>query len=166
MYNELNNNSMKTNIEIERKFIVREMPKIIPEMVCHSIEQGYLVIGTQGDEVRLRKKGDAFILTVKGDGTLARKETEIVLNEAQFTALWPMTEGKRIVKKRYEIHSGEHLIELDVFEGELRPLMFAEVEFDSVEASQDFSVPTWFEKEVTDDKRYKNRSLATDGVPK
>ena len=50
--------------EIERKFCVRKMPDLT---ACTGIEilQGYLSVGENGTEVRLRRKGGRFYQTVK-----------------------------------------------------------------------------------------------------
>jgi adenylate cyclase len=41
----------------------------------------------------------------------------------------------------------------------------AEVEFESAEAAAGFSPPAWLGREVTDDPVYKNKRLATQGLP-
>jgi CYTH domain-containing protein len=56
-------------------------------------------------------------------------------------------------------------IELDVFRGGLSGLCVAEVEFPSEEEAAAFSPPDWFGREVTDDERFKNKSLARHGRP-
>ena len=57
------------------------------------------------------------------------------------------------------------MIEIDIYGAELTPLRVAEVEFSSVEESRGFEIPDYFGPEVTDDKTYKNASLAVDGIP-
>jgi CYTH domain-containing protein len=52
-----------------------------------------------------------------------------------------------------------------VYSGALTGLMVAEVEFPSEEAARAFVPPAWFGREVTNDSRYKNRRLATEGLP-
>ena len=56
-----------------------------------------------------------------------------------------------------------HQVELDVYRGLLEGLVVAEVEFESAEENRRFSPPTWFGDEVTNDKHYKNSSLALHG---
>lgn len=48
-----------------------------------------------------------------------------------------------------------------MYEGELAGLVVAEVEFLSEEESEKFIAPDWFGADVTDDKKYKNKNLAT-----
>ena len=59
----------------------------------------------------------------------------------------------------------QRVIEVDVFHGPLNGLITAEVEFRSRESAADFTPPPWLHTEVTADPRYKNRCLATDGLP-
>ena len=51
-------------------------------------------------------------------------------------------------------------MELDVFDPPFAPLVLAEVEFPTEEEANDFYVPVWFCKEVTDDERYYNSFMS------
>ena len=66
------------------------------------------------------------------------------------------TERAPIVKDRYEIPMGGHLIQLDVFQAPLAPLVMAEVEFSSEEEAAAFCLPDWFGEEVTQNPCYTN----------
>ena len=152
--------------EIERKFLVPQVPKNLDRYPHAVYLQGYIALGDDGTEVRLRRVGDTYFETVKtGDG-LTRGEVEIPLSQRQFEALWDLTEGRRIEKARYRLDYGSVVIELDVYHGELKGLMTAEIEFDSVAASRSFEAPDWLGEEVTNDRRYKNKHLAAHGVPR
>jgi CYTH domain-containing protein len=150
-------------IEIERKFVVSNPP--VPGRRPVPIHQGYVTVGSDDTEVRLRHKGDRFFQTIKRGSGLSRQETEIELTREQFDALWPQTEGRRVAKDRYEIPYCGHVIELDVFHGALEGLIIAEVEFDTVDDSMMFTAPDWFGIEVTENPGYKNRALAINGRP-
>ena len=150
-------------LEIERKFLISNAP--IPGQQPSPIHQGYITVGSDGTEVRLRRKGGRYFQTIKQGSGLSRRETEVELTQWQFETLWPQTEGRRVVKDRYEIPYRGRMIELDVFHGRLEGLIVAEVEFDSVRDSESFIAPNWFGEDVTDDPRYRNRSLALDGRP-
>ncbi len=151
--------------EIERKFLVKEMPAGLGSYPAYEISQGYLAVTGDETEIRIRWKGNKYYETVKSGEGLKRKEVEIELGEKEFNALWPLTEGKRVEKTRYEIPYGAHLIELDVYSGALEGLVVVEVEFGSEEESARFDPPDWFGSEVTGDVRYSNRSLAVHGRP-
>ena len=96
---------------------------------------------------------------------MSRTEIEIELSEHQFRQLWPYTDGRRVIKTRYTLPVGNYTAELDRFEGDLAGLVLVEVEFSSVDASRQFAPPDWFGADVTEDRRYKNRQLAVQGIP-
>lgn len=151
--------------EIERKYLVHTPPENLDQYPKEEIVQGYIVIAPDGTEVRLRRKGIKFYLTVKGGGTEVRPETEIKITEEQFNILWPTTAGKRIEKTRYKIPHKNKNIELDIYHGNLRGLITAEVEFANEDESKQFEPPQWFGEEVTKRLEYKNQNLALFGLP-
>ena len=57
------------------------------------------------------------------------------------------------------------MVELDVYAEALEGLLTAEIEFPSLAASEAFSPPAWLGRDITDDARYANQSLALRGVP-
>jgi CYTH domain-containing protein/CHAD domain-containing protein len=154
-----------STIERERKFLVDAIPDDIDLSDRTEMRQGYLVTGERAS-VRVRDAGPkGYTLTVKAGGGAERTELEWAINQEQFDAAWPHTEGRRVVKVRHRIPLDEHVIELDVFCDSLDGLVFAEVEFDSSAALDAFEPPTWFGPEVTDDGRYTNAALALHGRP-
>ncbi len=155
-----------SGVELERKFLVARLPAELERDAGSQISQGYLVIAEDGSEARVRRRGDRTVLTVKQGSGLVRREEEIEIPQAHFNRLWPLTEGRRIEKRRHEIAlDGGLVLELDVYEGALRGLLVAEVEFPSIAAAERFVAPDWLGLEVTDDDAYKNRRLATAGLP-
>lgn len=156
---------MGADLEIERKFLVERLPGELNEHPHESIVQGYVASVRDGNEVRLRQKGEKFFLTIKSGGGVIRQEGEIAIDREQFEALWPFT-GERVVEKiRYRIEWDGKTIELDVYSGQLEGLTTAEVEFGSEEESGTFVPPEWLGEEVSEDRRYKNESLALHGAP-
>lgn len=148
--------------EIERKYLVADPPPL--PGAGTPIRQGYLAI--DGDvEVRVRAKGPARVLTVKGGRGRVRAEVETAIEAGEFDELWPLTEGRRIAKRRHEVTHADRTIEVDVFEDALAGLVVAEVEFPDDEAAARFEPPPWFGPEVTDDERWSNARLAIDGRP-
>jgi CYTH domain-containing protein len=157
---------MPPGVEIERKFLVDDVPGDLESHPSAEIDQGYLAITEEGLEVRIRSYGGQAFLTIKSGAGPVRLEEEIEIDERRFRSLWPLTEGKRICKRRYLIPAEDGLrIELDVYGEALTGLVTAEVEFDSPDAAADFTPPAWLGREVTDDPRYKNKRLAVDGLP-
>jgi adenylate cyclase len=150
-------------VEVERKFLVPDTPDL-DETESDEIEQGYLAIGTDG-EVRLRRKGEKLVLTAKRGAGISRDEAEVELDREVFERLWPLTEGRRLHKRRHVIPHGDLTIELDVYERDLEGLVVAEIEFDSEDDAGRFEPPDWIGEEVTGDERYLNETLATRGAP-
>jgi CYTH domain-containing protein len=155
---------MADGIEIERKFLVDGLPPTMRLARREPIRQGYLAL--DGDtEVRVRLTPKQAVLTVKGGRGGVRTEEEVVLDKRQADALWELTDGRRVQKTRRRVRVGDAVAEVDEYAGALDGLVVAEVEFPDEDASRSFEPPSWFAREVTDDPRYKNRSLATDGIP-
>jgi CYTH domain-containing protein len=150
-----------SNREIERKFLIRTMPPDLTSYPSNDISQGYLVSLDDGTQVRLRKSGQQHSLTYKRGVGNVREEREVELTAEQFDALWPATEGKRLVKTRYEIPLGDRVVEIDVYHGKHEGLVVAEVEFDDEVGARDFSRPDWLGADVTGDPRYSNQLLAS-----
>jgi adenylate cyclase len=147
--------------EIERKFLVRKLPGDLSNHPHADISQGYLVSMDDGLQVRLRKRGEKYSLTYKRGIGNVREEREVELTAEQFNTLWPATEGKRLVKTRYEIPFGGHVVEIDVYHERHEGLVVAEVEFDEEDAAKNFQPPAWLGDDVTGDPRYSNQLLAS-----
>jgi len=150
-------------LEIERKFLVEHVP---PGLVFDSeeeIAQGYLAVGE--DQVRLRRRGDRHLLTVKRGSGLQREEVEVPIPRESFDELWPLTDGRRLEKTRSTTAVEAGTIEIDVYHPPLEELVTAEIEFADADAARAFQPPDWFARELTDDDRYSNERLATEGLP-
>ena len=156
---------MARGIEIERKFLLDGLPPTMRFARREPIRQGYIAL--DGDtEVRVRITPKAAVLTIKSGRGGVRTEEEVVLDARQGDALWELTEGRRVQKARRRVRIGDAEAEIDEYSGALDGLVVAEVEFDDEEAAGAFEPPSWFAREVTDDSRYSNRSLASDGIPR
>lgn len=146
---------MGCTMEIERKFLIKEMPDL-NAYEHKDITQGYL---NTNPVVRVRRDGDKYYMTYKGQGLLAREEYNLPLNKEAFEHMLPKCDGRIIDKTRYLIPYDKYTIELDVFHGDHAPLIMAEVEFESIEEATDFTVPEWFGEDVTSDRRYHNSNM-------
>ncbi len=146
--------------EIERKFLVRQLPADLAQFPSAEIEQGYLAIAPGGVQVRLRRAGAQHILTYKRDDGSARIEREVELTWEQFAVLWPATEGKRLTKRRYDVPFGGRVVEIDVYGGRHEGLVVAEVEFADENSARSFQPPEWLGEDVTGRARYSNVRLA------
>jgi adenylate cyclase len=150
-------------MEIERKFLVVADQRP-PLGGGRFIEQGYLVFQNPPAvrvELRLRRVDDAdCFLTVKSSTAPTRAEVELPIAPDQFSELWPLTEGRRVLKRRYPVSvPGGLTAELDVYEGVRAGLQVVEVEFSSESQAVSFVPPPWFGPEVTGDSHYSNAGL-------
>lgn len=149
--------------EIERKFLFKGgfqytgFPK-------KEIVQDYISFEP---ELRIRKEDGVCTFTMKGLGDMSRPEEEMNISSEMYEYL--LTYRKKdlsICKDRYYIGLRSEYFEspiinatLDIYKGELSEFQVIEVEFDSEEKANDFVPPSWFGKEITGDKRYKNSYL-------
>lgn len=145
-------------MEIERKFLINTIPDNLDTYPHKEIAQGYI---NREPVVRIRRSNDDYILTCKGQGLMAREEFELPLSKEAFEHMKPKCDGIFIEKTRYLIPYGDDFtIELDVFHGELAPLVLAEVEFESIEDANTFIPPAWFGEDVTNTPKYHNSNLS------
>lgn len=151
-------------MEIERKYLVKEIPENIGQYHSSEIEQGYL---SMEPVLRIRKIDDQYILTYKsktgvetrGD-VCVNHETELALTKESYEHLREKIDGILIEKTRYRIGYNGHTIELDLFHGRYEGMVLAEIEFETVAESEKFVKPDWFGKNVSGDHRYTNAFLA------
>jgi adenylate cyclase len=146
--------------EIERKYLVSRPPPGWRKRRSVQILQGYFPLRNRKTEIRIRKIGRQHFVTIKAGDGRKRLEEEIKISARTFDALWPLTAGAQISKRRYLIASGGRTLELDKYEGRHAGLMTVEVEFDSVRASESFQPPPWFGREVTGRRKYSNAALS------
>lgn len=145
-------------MEIERKYLIRRLPENLSQYQCKKIAQGYICTNPV---VRIRKSDDEYYLTYKGKGLMAREEYNLPLTQECYEHMLPKIDGRLIEKSRYLIPlDGKLTAELDIFEGDLAPLIIVEVEFDSLDAANSFIPPEWFGEDVTESRKYHNSNLA------
>ena len=155
-------------MEIERKFLIKELPADLGSYPHHLIEQGYLCTGPV---VRVRRQDNDYILTYKGGGKMVREEYNLPLTAEAYAHLIKKVDGYRITKTRYlipldpaENPAWQSLtVELDIFTYPGH-LIMAEVEFDTEEQAMSFVPPTWFGEDVTMDKRFHNSYMSRHGI--
>ena len=144
-------------MEIERKYLVAQLPTDYTAYPSSHIEQGYL---NTDPVVRIRREDERYYLTYKGKGLMAREEYNLPLTPEAYAHLLPKVDGQLISKRRYLIPLPPYTIELDVFFAPFAPLLIAEVEFSTREEALAFQPPEWFLKDVTMDPAYHNSTLS------
>ena len=151
------------HIEIERKFLVKSLPDNLASYPSKRFVQGYL---STDPVLRVRREGGEYFVTYKSRGLMEHEEYNLPLTKEAYEHLIQKADGIVIEKMRYFIPDKDGLtIEMDVFGGELDPLILAEVEFDSAGQADAYVPPEWFGREVTDDTAYHNSTMSKKGLP-
>jgi|TARA_B110000879_G_scaffold27090_1_gene36713 CYTH domain-containing protein len=148
------------NIEIERKFLVKNLSYKSESFEKKYIKQGYLN-SDKNRTVRIRVSNNTGFITIKGksnkNGTSRLEwEKEIPITEAEELLL--LCEPTIIEKTRYLIKVGDHIFEVDEFAGDNSGLVVAEIELNSED--EVFEKPNWLSKEVTGNLKYYNSSIS------
>ncbi|AWK87295.1 CYTH domain-containing protein [Azospirillum thermophilum] len=145
--------------EIERRFLVRGSLPAGLLRPGERIVQGYLP-ARNGSTARVRVAGGRAFLTKK-----SRKcgccRTEVERELPIETALRLINEactGSLIIKTRHRIDHFGFLWEIDVFHGDNRGLVIAEIELPHPETV--FPLPDWVGAEITTVAGYSNSALA------
>ncbi len=145
-------------MEIERKYLIKNTPDNLSDFPCRIMEQGYL---NTDPVIRIRKDNDNYELTYKSKGLMVREEYNLPLTKEAYGHLLSKIDGRLIKKRRYMLPLGEGLTaELDIFVGELAPLILAEVEFPDEDSAFSFIPPDWFGEDVTFSGKYHNSFLS------
>lgn len=150
--------SDNNSYEIERKFLVKNIPDNLQKYSHHTLEQGYL---STSPVVRVRKKDENYILTYKSGGMMKRMEVELPLDKHSYEHLIAKADGIVISKTRYAIPHGKYTIELDIFHGTLEGFVMAEVEFNSVDEANSYIKPDWFSSDVTTNPMFHNSRMSS-----
>ena len=144
--------------EIERKFLLQDDRWRAAATASSRFSQGYLVSSPQL-VVRVRLEDNGAQLTVKGatDG-IGRLEYEYPVPPADAREmLGRLCQRPLIEKRRFFVPYGDHLWEIDEFEGDNAGLVVAEIELKAEDEA--FQRPPWLGREVTGDARYYNACL-------
>jgi adenylate cyclase len=148
------------SLEIERKFLIKNLDFKTESFEKKYIKQGYLN-ADKNRTVRIRIADEKAFITIKGKSNKAGTtrfewEKEIPFSEAEELLL--LCEPSIIEKYRYLIKKGTHTFEVDVFLGDNLGLLVAEIELNS--ENETFEKPTWLGNEVTGELKYYNSSIS------
>jgi CYTH domain-containing protein len=92
--------------------------------------------------------------------------TTIYLSENEFTMLRSSLQGLPIKKLRHKLQPIQGIpLSVDEFQDGLAGLVFAEAEFESSVALENFPMLDFAVREVTADPRFSGGSLARSGIP-
>ena len=152
--------------EIERRFLVKSEKWRKFSSSSWTIRQGYF---NSPVCIRIRIETSLKIsatITVKGkpidDACRVRPEFEYNIPVQDAYDMLGSFCSKGISKQRWHVLAKGNRWEVDVFHGAHNGLVVAEIELSS--ADQEIEIPKWVGREVTNDIRYSNHSLAIHGT--
>ena len=151
--------------EIERNWLIKEMPDLkefnIQKII--KVNQDYVMIDGEG-EVRIRKclmNNKTFHdMAIKIGNGVIRTEVNKDLNSDEYKQLKSQSKGG--ITKTLIVIADNCCIH--IYSGKLKGLNMVEVEFPSMSEAKKFIPPYWFGKEVSNDVRYRAKSLALNGI--
>jgi CYTH domain-containing protein len=161
--------SNSNNLEIERKFLLKRVPRLLAKDVTpYELMQIYVEIDGKINRFRrtenLRNKEVSYIHCVKtkiSDGVYEEIEKEI--NEWIFDRM--VKRPHRFIVKRRTVYVDESLLKWEIDEYDGMSLITLEVELDDI--NQPINIPEKIEKEiiaeVTGKKEFSNYSLSEEG---
>lgn len=151
--------------EIERKYLVnlKEWTSLKKPAGMH-YKQGYLCIAPEMS-IRIRITESQAFITIKGKlngATRTEYEYDIPMEDAK-QMIRDLVTGT-ISKIRYKIYFENKLWEVDQFLEKNDGLLLAEIELKDEE--EEFAIPGWIGREVTNDDRYYNANLVANPYEK
>lgn len=150
-------------IELERTFLLKYIPKGLEECEFKEILDIYIPADSIHPVTRIRKSGDKFVITKKepisGTDSSEQSEHTISLTENEFNEL-SQIQGKRLHKNRHFYAHENKIAEVDVFLDKLEGLAVVDFEFSSRKEMEAFEMPDFCLAEVTQDKTIAGGMLA------
>ena len=145
--------TVEPELEIEVAYMPKELPPELLKGNPTRIVDIYLSAETELlSKLRLRQKGESYEFTKKvnldPDDLSIQEEYNTPLSKAEFEIL-RSAGGREVVKDRYKVPLGEHIMEIDIFREKLEGLIIIEVEFKNQAAKEAFAAPAYFGNEVT-----------------
>jgi CHAD domain-containing protein/CYTH domain-containing protein len=148
--------------EIERKYLLTDLPDEVRASPSEEVEQGYLPGERLVERIRRVKSddGDRYYRTVKVGKGVSRIELEEEAPRRVFRAMWPLTRGRRVWKRRYRYEHDGATWEIDDFLD--RDLVLAEIELPAEDAVVTIppALAPFVVREVTMEGEFQNVNLA------
>jgi CHAD domain-containing protein/CYTH domain-containing protein len=148
------------DIEPHRRYVLDRLPDRVKGEPSALIDEGWLpgkAIPEILRRVRFQRRLAFYRLLLP---KARRRRVEERISRRLFETLWPLTERRRLRRRRYEIFDGTLKWQVSQFAD--RDLILAEVELTLEET--EFSLPDWLadhvKRDVTGEKRYESASLA------
>lgn len=142
--------------EFERTFLAKFIPSKLKLDNYVELEDNYIPKNSNHPILRIRKKGEKMVITKKykekkGDASIMIEET-ISLTEEEYNFMNSLN-GKKFSKRRYsyEYENGK-FCDIDIYQKELKGLVVIDFEFTNIKEKDDFMIPDFCLKEVTNEE--------------
>ncbi len=151
-------------MEIERKFLIDKINFDLEKYKSKYIKQQYLykdILTAIRKRLIIQNNVSKYFYTIKTNKNgFSVNEIEKEITQDEYDKL-NNENNTEIIKTRYIIPYQNYKIELDIFDGEYKGLMFAEVEFKNETEAIEFekNIPEWFVIEISND--ITNADMAT-----
>ena len=148
-------------IELERTYLVKNVPNKIDEFKFKEIIDIYIPKSSNHPTLRIRKNGNKFEITKKeptGNDLSHKEEQTIIINEKEFNELKNIN-GKILHKIRYYYNYKNRIAEIGIFQGSLKGLILVDFEFETNEEKNSFQMPDFCLAEVTHEEFLAGRML-------
>lgn len=149
--------------EIERKYLLRGLPADVLQHASVIIDQGYIPGTAVRERVRRTQDGSMlrYFRTIKVGSGIERFEFEEETTDTFFVAVWPLTEGHRVRKRRYMMPSGDRTWEVDEFL-DRDAFVLAEIELERADepVTPPPAIAAVIVREVTDEPEFSNYRLS------
>lgn len=146
---------MPVEYELERTFLVKNLPKGFKNSNFIDIEDNYFPKNSAHANLRIRKEGDRKIMTKKyrkqeRDASIMIEET-ILLSNSEYDFINKLN-GKKLLKRRYFFnYEVGQFCEIDVYQDKLKGLVTVDFEFKSIKEKNNFIVPSFCLAEITNE---------------
>lgn len=156
------------SMEIERKYLLQIEPRnliedgtITPQSE-QRIEQTYYAMDVD-QELRVRRLQDvttgeySYTHTFKNGIGLAREEVEYSITQVIYDQIMDACGYVPLTKNRITALWNDITVEIDIYDQV--DFVVVEVEFESMEAADQFVPPAWFGEEISFNKKYSNKAV-------
>ena len=153
--------------EIERVWVIDRLPDLKQFKIesIHKLEHNYVLIDEPSElrcsKIQIKGFGTIYKMAIKSGNGMVRTEIEKKLTPEEYMSLKKVS--KASIKKTV-VDIG--FAGISIYEGNNKGLITAEVEFNNINEAKQFVPPKWFGKEVTNDVRYRAKSLAFNPINK
>ncbi len=134
------------NKEIEKKYLVKQMPNL--KNIKPIRYERYYINDNIDNQIRVQKKADKFILETKtkiSDMEYKKEKQEII--EKEFLKL--IKDCKKVIIRDSYLINEKPNITIKIYQGIYKGLIRAEVEFNNEYEYNNFEIPEWFGKDIT-----------------